>query len=89
MAGFLYGLKLEQKLNKNFKKNKPETAKASALLQRLRKHLIFANVVVTDGATSESHRLFKVILPDLRHWIILFHLLQKKQLSVKVRSLKG
>lgn len=63
---------MEQKLNDA---KVPETSKASALLQRLCKHLIFANVVVTDGATGESHRLFKVILPDLWHGIILLHLL--------------
>lgn len=55
--------------------NIPEAAEATALLQCLCKHLIFANVIVTDGATSESHRLFKVIFPDLRHRVILLHLL--------------
>ena len=58
-------------------KNVPEAAKATALLQCLSEHLVFANVVVTDGAASESHCLFKVVLPDLWHRIILFHLLQK------------
>lgn len=57
----------------------PEAAKASALLQCLCEHLIFANVVVTDRATSKSHRLFKVILPDLWHRIILFYLLLGKK----------
>lgn len=53
----------------------PEAAKATALLQCLSKHLIFANVIVTDGATGKSHCLFKVVLPDLWYRIIFFHLL--------------
>lgn len=69
------------------KKNVPETAEASALLQRLCKHFIFANVVVTDGATGKTHGLFKVILPDLGHGIVLFNLLKNKWIPVKVRNL--
>lgn len=53
----------------------PEAAKATALLQCLSEHLVFANVIVTDGAASKSHCLFKVVLPDLRYRIILFYLL--------------
>lgn len=53
----------------------PEAAKATALLQCLSEHLVFANVIVTDGAASKSHCLFKVVLPDLRYGIILFYLL--------------
>lgn len=53
----------------------PEAAEASALLQGLCKHLIFADVIVADGATGETHGLLKVVLPDLRYWVILFHFL--------------
>lgn len=47
----------------------PEVSETSALLQSLSKHFIFAYVIVTDRATSKSHRLFEVVLPDLWHWI--------------------
>lgn len=60
----------------------PEAAKASALLQCLSKHLIFADVIITDGATGESHCLLKVILPDLWHRIILFHLLEMINMQI-------
>lgn len=53
----------------------PEAAEASALLQGLCKHLIFADVVVADGAAGKTHGLLKVILPDLGHWVVLLHLL--------------
>lgn len=56
-------------------KTSPETAKASALLQGLCEHLIFANVVIADGAAGKAHGLLEMVLPDLRHWVILFHLL--------------
>lgn len=57
----------------------PEAAKATALLQSLSKHLVFANVIVTDGTTSKSHCFLKVVLPDLWHRIVLFHLLRDKK----------
>lgn len=69
--------------NNQMSENVPEAAKATALLQCLSKHLIFANVIVTDGATSESHGLFKVVLPDLWHRIILFNLLWEKKKKKK------
>ena len=47
----------------------PEVSKTPALLQSLSKHLIFADVIVTDRATSKTHRLLKVVLPDLWDWI--------------------
>lgn len=59
----------------------PEVSEASALLQSLSKHLVLADVVVTDGAPSESHGLFKVIPPDLRNRIKIFILLTEKEAS--------
>lgn len=56
----------------------PEVSKTSALLQSLSKHFIFADVIVTDRAASKSHRLFKVVLPDLWDWIKVFILQPKK-----------
>ena len=47
----------------------PEASKTSALLQSLSEHFIFADVIVTDRTTSKSHRLLKMILPDLWDWI--------------------
>lgn len=47
----------------------PEVPETSALLQSLSKHIVFADVVVADGATSDAHGLFKVVLPDLWDWV--------------------
>lgn len=66
----------------------PEAAEATALLQCLRKHLIFADVVVTDGATGESHRLLEVVLPDLWHGIVLLHLLPETKTHKMVVSMQ-
>lgn len=57
----------------------PKISKSSALLQSLSKHLILANIVVTDGTTSKPHCFLKVVFPDLRDWIKVLILQEKKQ----------
>lgn len=49
-------------------------AEAAALLQRLREHLVLADVVVGHGAARELHRLLEVRAADLRHRVLLVHL---------------
>lgn len=57
------------------KSNSPEVgAEPAALLQRLREHLVLADVVVGDGAARELHRLLEVRAADLRHRVLLVHL---------------
>lgn len=56
--------------------NSPEVgSEAAALLQRLREHLVLADVVVGDGATRELHRLLEVRAADLWHRVLLIHLI--------------
>lgn len=66
----------DPQLNTYKYQNIPEAAEASALLQCLSKHLVFADVIVADRATGESHCFLKVVLPDLWHRVILFYFLQ-------------
>ena len=48
-------------------------AKAARLLQRLRKHLVLANVAVAHGPARILHSLLKVVLANLRHRVALVH----------------
>mmetsp|Transcript_2676 Transcript_2676/g.7086 ORF Transcript_2676/g.7086 Transcript_2676/m.7086 type:complete len:225 (-) Transcript_2676:95-769(-) len=45
-------------------------AEAAALLQRLREHLVLADVVVGDRAACVLHRLLEVAARDLRHGVL-------------------
>lgn len=49
-------------------------AESTALLQRLREHLVLADVVVRDGAAGETHRLLEVGLGYLWDWIFFIQL---------------
>lgn len=59
--------------------NSPEIcAKASALLQRLCKHLILSNIVVADRASGKPHRFHKMFSGDF--WdrvLVLFDFLEE------------
>ena len=46
-------------------------AEASALLQRLREHLVLLDVLVGDGAARELHRLLEVPLGHLGDLVLL------------------
>lgn len=49
-------------------------SEAATLLQRLREHLVLADVVVGDGASRELHRLLEVRAAYLRHRVFFVHL---------------
>ncbi len=51
------------------------STKASAGLQLLSKHLVLPDVVVSDRPPGKLHGLLKMVLPDLRHTLILLHIL--------------
>lgn len=51
--------------------NSPKVcSKSTTLLQCLCKHLIFTNVIITNGATGEFHCFFKVTTSDFRYWVL-------------------
>ena len=52
----------------------PESSRS---LQLLGKHLIFPDIVVCHRATSEAHRLLKMVLTNLRHYIFLHVLVNR------------
>ena len=56
--------------------NLPEVStKSSALLKGLCKHLIFADVIITNRPASKFHGFFKVISSNLWNRIFIFHFL--------------
>lgn len=57
----------------------PKVAKSPTLLQGLSEHLILAYVVVTDRPPGKSHCFLEMILPDLRHWVIIIILTVRKR----------
>lgn len=51
--------------------NSPKVcSKSTTLLQCLCKHLIFTNVIITNGATGEFHCFFKVTTSDFWYWVL-------------------
>lgn len=63
----------------------PEVSKTSALLQSLSKHLILADVIITDRAPSKSHRLLKMVFPDLWDWIKVLILQTERNMKTSCR----
>ena len=53
--------------------------KAPSSLQFLRKHLVFADIAVRDGATGKPHGLFKMLFTDLRYLVFLHVLVRREE----------
>lgn len=60
-------------------------SKSTTLLQCLCEHLIFSNIVITDGATSEFHCFLEVGTSDFWYWVFVrLEFLKNKMCSFKV-----
>lgn len=67
---------------KNLVKLPEIVSESPRLLQSLREHFVFTNIIIGDGSSSEAHSFFEMRSRDFGYGIFLVHL-QKNQKKKK------